>query len=311
MFWVFVGSCLRGTGQAMFDYADQAEKILNLPAPLFYCIKSTQVSNEDLFTIRFGINSVFQLPSWPSQQELDALLPTNTTHVYMLKSGGRDRTLSNRAINLVHAVFDGTQPHGDRYAKVSSFVPGNVPVVPHLVSPLPNGTSTRRKELSIPASDTVLCRYGGYDSFNIQYAKDAICSAVQQRTDLHFVFANTEPFCPHPRIHFLASTSTPAQKAKFIRTCDAMIHARAEGETFGIAIAEFAIIGKRVITERVSSRAIHVQELGERGIYYRGKRSLLDILLNFDRNVELKPRELYKQYSPRNVMRVFKKVFLD
>mmetsp|Transcript_7378 Transcript_7378/g.23219 ORF Transcript_7378/g.23219 Transcript_7378/m.23219 type:complete len:123 (-) Transcript_7378:768-1136(-) len=36
--WAFVGSCLRGTGVAMFDYADYGETLLKLPAPHFFCI---------------------------------------------------------------------------------------------------------------------------------------------------------------------------------------------------------------------------------------------------------------------------------
>ena len=36
-------------------------------------------------------------------------------------------------------------------------------------------------------------------------------------------------------------------KVKFINTCDAMIHARAMGETFGLAVAEFSKKNKPVI----------------------------------------------------------------
>ena len=40
----------------------------------------------------------------------------------------------------------------------------------------------------------------------------------------------------------------PELKVSFINTCDCMIHARTDGETFGLAIAEFSTLNKPIIS---------------------------------------------------------------
>lgn len=42
-----------------------------------------------------------------------------------------------------------------------------------------------------------------------------------------------------------------ACRCAFIRTCDAMLHARMSGETFGLAIAEFSAHNRPVLTSSV------------------------------------------------------------
>jgi glycosyltransferase involved in cell wall biosynthesis len=52
---------------------------------------------------------------------------------------------------------------------------------------------------------------------------------------------NTHPFCePRPNIIHLPASSDCDTKSRFIRSCDAMLHARYDGETFGLAVAEFS-----------------------------------------------------------------------
>ena len=232
----------------------------------------------------------------------------------MQKPGGRDGVLSRFATNLVHAVFFGRYPHGDRYAKISSFVRGNVPVVPYIVRPFPPGMSTMRDTLGIPTNQSVLCRYGGLSTFDIKYVHAAMAAAVQEREDLTFLLANTALFGKHhPRIRFLPSIDSDEGKATFIRTCDAMLHARTGGETFGLAIAEFAGMQRRVITERVSPAAVHLQELKENAILYHDYNSTLKILLRFNRSepfAKVHPPP-YHQYHPEPVMRQFEHVFLS
>jgi hypothetical protein len=48
------------------------------------------------------------------------------------------------------------------------------------------------------------------------------------------------------RIHFLPGTADPLAKSQLVRGCDAMLHARRAGETFGLAVGEFAAAGKPV-----------------------------------------------------------------
>ena len=56
-------------------------------------------------------------------------------------------------------------------------------------------------------------------------------------------------------------------KVKFINTCDAMIHARTEGETFGLSIGEFSIKNKPIITTN-SGDCNHLQILKNKCILY-------------------------------------------
>ena len=45
----------------------------------------------------------------------------------------------------------------------------------------------------------------------------------------------------HPRVLYVDTIYSEEDKDMFIRTCDAMIHARRRGESFGLSIAEFSI----------------------------------------------------------------------
>ena len=61
------------------------------------------------------------------------------------------------------------------------------------------------------------------------------------------------------------------KKVKFINSCDAMIHARAGGETFGASIAEFSIKNKPVITCPCiiyDSNNAHINILKDKAILY-------------------------------------------
>ena len=61
-------------------------------------------------------------------------------------------------------------------------------------------------------------------------------------------FKNTPRFYDHPNIIHAQATADMEYKTKFINTSDAMIHARLEGESFGLSCGEFSIRNKPVIT---------------------------------------------------------------
>nr|HMQ23771.1 hypothetical protein [Planctomycetota bacterium] len=90
----------------------------------------------------------------------------------------------------------------------------------------------------------------------------------------------------------------------------AMLQARAMGESFGLACAEFSICNKPVVTWFASRDRYHIDVLRERGIYYCDKGDLLRILLSFA------PRagdyDAYSQrFDPLTIMRIFDSVFLE
>ena len=59
-------------------------------------------------------------------------------------------------------------------------MPGACPVVPHMVRPaLPNGPCMRA-ELGIPADAVVVGRYGGYESFDVDAAREAVLELARR-----------------------------------------------------------------------------------------------------------------------------------
>ena len=77
-------------------------------------------------------------------------------------------------------------------------------------------------------------------------------------------------------IHLDKSTDL-MYKTEFINTCDVMLHARFDGETFGLAIGEFSTRNKPIITSRIGNLE-HVKILKDKGFYYHDSESLISIL---------------------------------
>ena len=195
----------------------------------------------------------------------------------MLKYGINDGVFSLSARNIVHAVFDATQPHGDVYARLSGCIKTgelHVPVVPIIVPKMGDIEGLdMRVELGIPLNATVFGRYGGYDSFDLPFVHATVDRVSRDRSDIFFLFMNTQKFCctdNRSNVIFLPSESNIDKKAKFIRTCDAMLHARRIGETFGMAIGEFSYMNKPVLTSNHSEHSeddFHLTALGDLGIF--------------------------------------------
>jgi hypothetical protein len=98
---------------------------------------------------------------------------------------------------------------------------------------------------------------------------------------------------------------------KFINTCNAMIHARKMGESFGLSVAEFSIKNKPIITCSCGDLA-HIDILGDKAITYTTKESLMSIFENIQQIIESRSDwNAYNDYSPENVMRIFKETIFD
>jgi glycosyltransferase involved in cell wall biosynthesis len=168
-----------------------------------------------------------------------------------------------------------------------------------------------RDELGIPKDDLVFGRNGGWDTFDLPFVKQSIIESLEKRKDLWFIFQYTEPFYEHERIIYLDPTADLNEKVRFINTSDVMIHARNIGESFGLSCAEFSLRNKPVITYHNSLERNHIDTLGEKGIYYENKEDVDHILLNLDKN-EINALEwnCYQDYSPKNVVQKFKKIYL-
>ncbi len=303
----------RGTDVALYDYADLNEQVLGNRS-LICCPATARIDCLDRFRERFEVLLYHSIAGL--ERGLDGV-----DVYYRQVAGRRDATwpLPQRAglRTAVHAVFEADDAHGDVYAAISDFVAARhaatakrPPVVPYVVRPMPAADVDVRAILGIPPTAIVFGRHGGLETFDLDFAREAVREAVRARDDLWFLFVNTLPFDAHPRVLFLDKIVEPAFKRSFIEACDAMLHARAMGESFGLACAEFSICNKPVVTWFASRDRYHIDVLRERGIYYCDKGDLLRILLSFA------PRagdyDAYSQrFDPLTIMRIFDSVFLE
>ncbi len=299
----------RGEPVVHFQYAHYNETLLGNRSVILVP-KEAEKFSMGMFTERFDNIVVYN--------SIDELLPLSQKAdlVYMIAYGDMPAEFPWQKLECktgIHCVFTAHHPYGDVYAAVSEWVADTyglwpVPVVPHIVH-LPDDSRDLRKELGIAESAVVIGRYGGYNQFNLLAVHQAIAQAVNKRPDLYFLFMNTRPFFDHPRIIYLPPHYEFAFKTRFINTCDAMIHARLEGETFGLSIGEFSIRGKPIITWRWSFDRHHLNVLGDHAICYESARELFTILMNFKRGTTA--RDCYSErYNPEKVMQIFEKVFL-
>ena len=307
---------LRGTHIAIFDYALQNQKILGNESIIFYDRRSEQVQPSvfQKFQREFHLlpyDQFSEVQATPQLGFIDAM--------YLIKSGERDGYMLPGVPNLMHAVFPQKiqDVHGDIYAYVSKWLSdecsnGKIPYVPHMIN-LPIAGASLRTSLGIPESASVFGYYGGSDSFNLEFVKKLIAEIVHKNSQIYFIFMNIDRFIDHPQLIFLPGNPDPSFKSSFINTCDAMIHARGIGESFGLACGEFSIHNKPVITYALSPQRNHIDVLGSKAILYKGPKNLQNIFQNFDKTwYRAQDWDCYsKEFSPAAVMKKFASVFLD
>jgi len=305
----------RGTEVALYDYAHHAEKILGAESVILVS-QEKAASNGPLgerFRRRFHVT---EYRSWGEAEEI--LQSEKADLLYTIKNGFFDGIVPSGTKTAVHAIFPESDFHGDRYAYVSPWLSrvmslGRTPWVPHIVDLSPAARDLR-SELAIPNDAVVLGRHGGGDSFDLSFARAEILRAVQRRKDLWFLFLGTEPFAlPQgmERIRFLPPTVDPGEKSAFLQACDGMIHARSRGETFGLAVAEFACMGKPVITWSRSPESFHLEALGEGHPRYRDAGELSRILGRFEKPSS-QSSSLYQEICmPKFAMERFRRHLLD
>lgn len=305
---------LRGTTVAIYDWAFWLREYLELEPIIMYDTQHPANNNgvvnkfQKQFPV-FGYSNVSQIDEILEKNECD--------YFFMEKSGKPDGVISTVCKNLVNAisVCDESHIHGDIFAMgskwLSKMTDYRIPYVPYIVHLPPEVEDDMRNELGIPKEALVLGRNGGWETFDLPFVKESIIETINERPDLWFVFQFTEPFYKHERIIYLDGTPDLKEKVKFINTCDAMIHARYIGESFGLSCAEFSIRNKPIITWHNSPERNHIDTLGEKGIYYENKKDINHILLNMDKS-EINQLEwnCYQDYSPEKIIKKFEEVYL-
>jgi len=307
---------LRGTEVALYSYAKYNEDILGNESIIISQGPSQNRNSHPLVLKKFR-NRFETIYLYKDFSEVESFLDKENVDVfYVIKSGENDGIVSKGRKTVIHAVFQAQDPHGDVYAYVSEWLGKKFdkPFVPHMVD-LPNNVEgDLKKELNIPSDAIVFGSYGGQDSFNIEYVHRAIKKILNERDDVYFIFMNIDVFVVEAEnAIFLEGIGDLESKVKFINTCDAMIHARHRGESFGLAIAEFSSKNKPIITTRGGPRwgedNAHIEMLGSKGIIYNNEDEVYDILNTFVPDVD-KDWNAYKEYTPEKVMNKFEEVFL-
>lgn len=311
----------RGTCIAIYDYAHYNETLLSNTSIIITSKTAFETAfhtNRQIFIKFIKRFPIFLYKTNISEIDFDVLRFCDI--FYSIKYGTNDNNISKTTKNVVHCVFDMSEPHGDVYAGVSQQLANKFNshlFVPHMVDFQPDHSLSPtifRDQLNIPREATVFGRHGGSDTFDIPWVKLAIYNTVTQNPHIYFIFINTPPFANHPQIFFLNKIIDLPRKKEFILSCDAMIHGQSLGESFGLSIAEFSAHQKPIICYGnwvLNDNYRHI--LQNKAIYYHSEEELMNILKTFDKNLYKNRTDLncYEKYSPFNVMNQFHSVFLS
>lgn len=307
---------IRGTEIALYDYAYYNREILGNESVII-SDANADLTTLDKFKLEFEVflyNDFVEVHEFVKQHNIEG--------IYYQKSGQLDNKLVPGIRNMVHSVFQFNQPHGDVYSYISPWLAEKMTgnrdnAVPYIVDILKyDHDANYREVLGIPEEATVFGYYGGHTSFNIEFAQKAVSDVARNNPNIFFLFMNVEPFCNLSNIIFTAGTTDYGKKIGFINTCDACIHARNGGESFGLTVAEFSSKNKPVITTTYCTEALcdmaHIEMLGDRAIIYNDYNDLVEILTNFSNITNNKTDwNAYTNYIPTLVMKQFKKIFLQ
>ncbi len=331
----------RGVENAIYDYAHYNETILGNKSYIVCFTKETQGSfgSEVHFpTTRNGyerFNQRFKIIEISHMSLIRNVINDYNIHFFYTQPHGKpdfiyefdNKYIWENCKTIKHSVFDTRFDEGDFHFSISEFLnlrfKTELPVIPYIVPFNENDrliTSNLRADLGIPENAVVFGRYGAYDQFNIPMVHNAIFNLITKPNfkdlNIYFLFMNTAPLFSdvgqdlyHPHIIYLPANYDNTYKIKFINSCDAMIHARKEGETFGLAVAEFSSLNKPIITS-VYGDVEHLLILNNKGIIYANDLHLVHIFKNFKNIISWNKENdwnAYKDYTPEKVMDIFDK----
>ena len=240
----------RGTEIALMDYARGNREILGNHS---FFLMPWRDGAEDHPVAR-TMEKIGPLHFYRSAEEREYILRgEGADFFYCIKNGFNDGVFSKKVPTGIHAIFRESEFHGDVYAYVSAWLSevmayGKAAWVPHMVS-LPDEDENLRTELGVPQDAPVFGRHGGDDSFDIPWVQETVVEIAMKNSDVCFLFMNTRQFPGTqnlPNIRFLPPTADAVTKTRFLNSCDAMLHGRMRGETFGLSCLEFAMLGKPV-----------------------------------------------------------------
>ena len=303
----------RGIANSIFIFAKTNQTILRNKSIIFY--NSTALDNKTEAIKKF--KKTFKTIKVSSLSELEKINKNlKLDYVYFQRDGAKDEIVNNSK-NIIHAVFPQNpfQHHGSKYAFISRWLSktcsnNKFPFVPLPVELLKNNQNLRNK-LKIPKNAKVFGYHGGETSFDLIFVRDAIKKVVKQNNNIYFLFMNIKKFFNHKKAIFIKGTFNQTQKVKFINTCDAMLHARSLGESFGLSCAEFAIKNKPILTYGYCRQRAHFEICKNNIIPYYSYKDLNTKILNFNKNKKYISSNLKNELSEKKTIKIFKKIFLN
>lgn len=306
---------VRGVEAVAWAYAHLAETVLGHESVVVVVSAGRDPANPDetpeaerRFAERFPCHRARA----PGPQVDDLLLALGVDVAYRPCSGGPDCWLPLAVPCVAHCVFTTRYPlpHALRLGISESVAAqGGVGCLPNVVLHAPRGAATTPEEaraaLGVPPdAEAVFGRYGGHDTFDIPWAQDAVRAVAAARPRTYFVFMHTRRFCTLPNVLHFDATCDLEAKRRFVDACDAMLHARRDGETFGLACGEFALAGKPVLTW-AGGEGEHRALLGEAALVYRDRSELEGLLAR--KPAPVAPPAGYERYLPDGVMPEFER----
>jgi hypothetical protein len=314
----------RGSTVALYDFAHYNETILGNKSIIL--IPRHPMNDEGViekFRKRF---EVFEHDHGNIDQA-DTIIKEQSVDAFYLMKGCYSEFKSRIVPNLVHMLFinDTTHYHGDRFAFISDWLSNlckqryglEKDSVPWMIN-IQDTDTDLRAELNIPADAFVFGYHGGEDCFGIPWVGNPIKQALEQRPNLWIVLMNVDQSWTslnfnHPRLIFLPGTGDMERKSQFIKTCNAMLHARHHGETFGLSCGEFSMLNRPIVACTTVEDRCHIEILGNKLIGYADPQQLFNILMGMDHKfVDSQNWDCYSdKHNPEVVMKKFKEVFLD
>lgn len=317
----------RGTEVSTFCYAKYNEAILGNKSIIIHFTPQAQrrhrlpmiYSSYAMFKDRFrmfAIDSITDMAALIKKENIDAF--------YTQTDGCRDlyqfenSDIWGCCVTIKHCVFNMRCLDAKVNCAISSYIAGKARVspqpitLPHIVDlPVSSSGPLDRETYNIPPNAVVFGYHGGAKSFTNPVAINAVkaCTVTTSGRPIFFLFMNqNDVFGGQKHVVHLPGTTDYETKSRFIQTCDAMLHARVAGETFGLSCAEFAVHNKYVITSLTGDTA-HVEQLNDRALLFTDLKSLQELLTTFDTKYAEGPPDTLLYYTshcmPENVMEIF------
>jgi len=313
----------RGGTNSLRDYAIYNEEILGNRSTIMYHTQGHQASEKDViesFSKRFEVipitrvNPIFHPDD--STEEVSSMVRRYDV-VYSQRSGYDEAPRIYSVPFVLHGVFCNYTDQCTRFAYISKYLSDrmkpnagkDIPYIPYMID-LPQPNANLRKQLNISKDQFVFGRIGGWSEFDIPFVYEAISKVLSVRNDIVFVFVNTKPFIEHKNVIYLPGSFDQQFKSNFINTCDAMIHAREMGETFGLAMMEFLQFNKPVLAWEKGNDLNHVEVLQPFDLLYNSDNVVEKICQMADNRTLYDFSSVVAEYTPANVMNKFNEVFL-